>query len=776
MARCRSLPVLPPTVASDHRNRDVVEEAFHITNRERVSVTDLAYALAAHTHGFAVVPPAEDGTKRPAGTWKAYQDHRPDEAQIRSWYEHDRAGFGVLCGAASGHLEMFEVEGRAMDLWRDFRHACDNAGCGDVLRRVIDGYAELTPSGGIHLLWRCPDGVEGNLKLARRPSTTDELEQDPQNKIQVLIETRGEGGYTILAPSCGTVHPTGKAWTLHKGGLKQVAVITGDERAALLKVARSFDRLDPAPPVVTAERFFNVASGDSVFDRVVDQFNRSTTWDEVLTGWHRLTTDAKAITYWVRPGKNPRDGHSATTNALGTDRLIVFSSAVDGFEAYTGIDKATSYDRFSVYAILNHAGDRTAAFRRLRSDDPPFNLGDLAGKDPDAAQEAAHKIASEADTRPASLIVWTDPWDEGTGDWLLEPFLARNRGHALYAGQKAGKSLLCASILIPAALGQAVLGRPAGEPLRTLYLDFEMTRMDIFERVHAMGFDQDTHGASLEPIAYHVLPSLPPLDTAEGGEMVLAWAIEHRAELVVIDTLARAVAGGENDADTYRAYYRHTGAVLKAANIASLRLDHSGKDADKGQRGSSAKADDVDVVWRLTAREENRFTVEATHRRLNWMQPRVELVRVDEPLRYTVTSGTWPAGTKETADVLDDLDAPLDVTVRGAAKLLREADYPARTNVVRAAVKYRREDGKHLGKHFILQHGEHFAETLEKTPPTSGKRGGERPETNEQSSGNTVPPLRGHAFPRPTADTDFEEPPTPTKSKPKYPTGVETDF
>jgi hypothetical protein len=303
-----------------------------------------------------------------------------------------------------------------------------------------------------------------------------------------------------------------------------------------------------------------------------------------------------------------------------------------------------------------------------------------------------HQALPDTTVEAGSLVDWTTLFDRSLDDdWLLEPLIATARGHALYAGQKAGKSLLLASVLVPAAMGLPVLERRSTTPLRTLYLDFEMTREDVAERIEAMGFGHH-NAADLEPLAYHVLPAIPPLDTAAGGQTVLAWARNHGAQLVVFDTMARAVAGAENDADTYRDYYRHTGALLKAEGIATFRLDHSGKEQDRGQRGSSAKADDVDVVWKLTARGANQFTLEATHRRMGWIPHRIELARRPDPLAYTQVTATWPAGTKAVADTLDELAAPLDITRKAARALLKQAGRTAATDALAAALKYRRED------------------------------------------------------------------------------------
>lgn len=53
----------------------------------------------------------------------------------------------------------------------------------------------------------------------------------------------------------------------------------------------------------------------------------------------------------------------------------------------------------------------------------------------------------------------------------------------------------------------------------------------------------------------------------------------HDAALVIIDTVARVVAGAENSADTHRALCRHTLAPVKPADRAVMRLDHLGNGA-----------------------------------------------------------------------------------------------------------------------------------------------------------------------------------------------------
>lgn len=88
-------------------------------------------------------------------------------------------------------------------------------------------------------------------------------------------------------------------------------------------------------------------------------------WAQILGryGWahHHNVGD---VDHWTRPGKDPKDGSSATTNYYGTGRFVVFTTATP-FEPHTGSGPAPSYDRLDVVAHYDHAGDRPAAARAL---------------------------------------------------------------------------------------------------------------------------------------------------------------------------------------------------------------------------------------------------------------------------------------------------------------------------------------------------------------------------------------------------------------------------
>ena len=189
-------------------------------NVDQALVDVRSTALAAIEAGISVVPPSQDGSKRPMGYWKQWQTERPTPDQVDTWYADGLTGVGLVCGQISGNLELFEFEDT--ETYEQFKEAAQAVGLGELVERIEDGYVEKTPGGGYHWFTRCAE-ISGNAKLARRPKRPEEM-KEPGAKVKVLIETRGEGGYVVAAPSDGTVHPSGGAYTLLRGGVWTIPV------------------------------------------------------------------------------------------------------------------------------------------------------------------------------------------------------------------------------------------------------------------------------------------------------------------------------------------------------------------------------------------------------------------------------------------------------------------------------------------------------------------------------------------------------------------------
>jgi putative DNA primase/helicase len=315
-------------------------------------------AIALTQLGYSVVPTRADGTKAPAGDWKRWQKERPTEQHIRAWLGNGHYdGIGLVCGAVSGNLEMLELEGRAIAEGISARMAeiAEASGLAELWSRIVTGYSETSPSGGIHFLYRVDGPVAGNTKLARRPATPEELKANPDEKLYVLVETRGEGGYVIIAPSNGRTHPSGKPWTILAGGIDTIPTITEDDRDALHILARAVDQMPAEQPGMKSGINSPPKSDDG--PGVADDYNQRTSWDDLLIGegWTKVYT-AGQTTYWRRPGKN--QGISATTGRNDGDNLYVFSTS-------TVFEQEKAYSKFAAYALLDYGGDLSAAGKAL---------------------------------------------------------------------------------------------------------------------------------------------------------------------------------------------------------------------------------------------------------------------------------------------------------------------------------------------------------------------------------------------------------------------------
>ncbi|MFE7077903.1 phage/plasmid primase, P4 family [Streptomyces sp. NPDC057620] len=345
-------------------------------------------ALVLNAAGCSVVVVRTDGTKFPRGPWKLFQSQRKNEAELRTHFAEGHPGVGIVTGAVSGNLEMYELEGRAVEegILAQLVEIIEASGLTDLWQRIATGWLERSPSGGLHFHYRVSGvPVPGNTKLASRLAREDEYTEDerdllvryPNKKIlRGWIETRGEGGFVVTAPSHGPVHPSGKPYELLAGGPATCPTITADEHRALHAISRMLDAVPAEEPVVPA-----ASSGSSVepldeaaaflfsSDRPApvegglspgDDFEARTEWSEILLphGWTILRVIGQT-TYWRRPGKSDPGASATTGRAADRDRLYVFTTS-------TEFDAEKPYTKFGAYALLNHRGDHSEAARELR--------------------------------------------------------------------------------------------------------------------------------------------------------------------------------------------------------------------------------------------------------------------------------------------------------------------------------------------------------------------------------------------------------------------------
>ena len=301
--------------------------------------------------------------------------------------------------------------------------------------------------------------------------------------------------------------------------------------------------------------------------------------------------------------------------------------------------------------------DRSASSEHdsKRSDDPFSDAyaapRGTAGQSPSATGNPSTSVPAEAVAGPHGgpsdelgaivrerlpVVDWYDAWQGAAAEeWIIEPLIAARRLVAIYSAPKVGKSLLMLELAYHVSCGTRVLGVTPPRPYRVLYVDFENDLQgDVIPRLTNIGADP----TRLDNLQYLTFPTLAGLDSEKGARELLAAVHTYRCEIVIIDTVSRSVDGEENVNDTWLKFYRQTGLRLKQAGVAMVRLDHSGKDETKGQRGGSAKGGDIDAVWRLTRTAPEHFTLFCDMSRFPIAagDKILSLIRRDDPLRHVV--------------------------------------------------------------------------------------------------------------------------------------------
>lgn len=307
--------------------------------------------------------------------------------------------------------------------------------------------------------------------------------------------------------------------------------------------------------------------------------------------------------------------------------------------------------------------------------------------DPEA-EDAALRLLIRQNLKP---LDWHELWaDDSEEEWIVEPILPARRLVALYSAPKVGKSLLMLELAVAVVRGVPVLGVTPDRPRRVLYVDFENDpKADVRERLQAMGVGPD----DLTGLIYLSYPTLAALDSDRGGKELLAAVAEYGCEVVVVDTVSRSIAGEENENDTWLSFYRHTGLRLKQSGVALIRLDHSGKDESKGQRGGSAKSGDVDAVWRMSRLDDDKYRLDCEAARMPVTERTLVLHRKQGPLRHIVDaegrSAVKRLKVEAAINALDEAGAPRDISQSKARELLRQKGLKIRNDALGEAVKRR---------------------------------------------------------------------------------------
>lgn len=301
-------------------------------------------ALASVRAGVSIIP-IDHNTKRPAmhllpkgedgkATWKPYQQRIADEATVRRWFVAGAQAFAVVTGNVSGGLLVLDFDASGfVERWAD------------TVGELTSGLpVQQTGGGGYQVLFRCPN-PGGNNKLAWK------LDETEQTGRTIAIETRGEGGYAVVAPS---MHPSGNQYKwLGELTAADVPGVTQAHAEQLLAAARALDEA----PMTVQERERVEAKARAVHQRRQQALNGHASVIQAFNAAHSIECLLQRHGYTHgHGGRYVRPGGKSESVSVKDGRSYHWSSN-------DPLNDGNAHDSFDVFTRFEHGDDVSAAVK-----------------------------------------------------------------------------------------------------------------------------------------------------------------------------------------------------------------------------------------------------------------------------------------------------------------------------------------------------------------------------------------------------------------------------
>ena len=505
-------------------------------------------ALQLLEDGIACIPVGSN--KIPViGSWREYMERLPSKAELKTWFEKTENSIALI----AGKVQCIDVDEKyRAGLMAHFRQRCIDFGIGEIFDRCI---CQKTPSGGYHLVFKSEGEPFRNMKLAKKSA---------KDNHEVLIETRGAGGYFLIAPS--------SSYELIDGDFAFLPTLTEDERNDLLDVARSFNEAaKEGVKVESASVDGDLKPGDD-YDLRGDLpgLLRQHGWSQI--GQH----------HWRRPGKD--SGVSASFGII-PDRFWVWTTS-------TVFESEHVYRPYAVYAMLEHNGDFKAAATALATQG--YGSGrkqaekplESKKKAPDRDFEAGYDVEIEPQQIITDLKRFSElkPSNPADGNNILgDRFLCRGSCAMLFGYSGVGKSSLITQLCICWALGKETLGLKPSQPLNILLIQAENDEGDLaemrdggMEGMIKSGLLKEHEAASALPYIWTVRVSSKCGDQV--GPMLKQYCQSNEFDLIIMDPLFAYLGADSKDQKDVSHFLRNViDPIISEHKVALLIVHHTNK-------------------------------------------------------------------------------------------------------------------------------------------------------------------------------------------------------
>jgi len=224
-------------------------------------------------------------------------------------------------------------------------------------------------------------------------------------------------------------------------------------------------------------------------------------------------------------------------------------------------------------------------------------------QEPTQPATAAPDVEQKAQRRTMTLEAWDDIRDEPV-EWLVDRVIPKKGFVALYGPPGSFKSFIALDIAAAIARDAEWMGQQAqpSDNGAVIYIAGE-GHGGIGARIKACRIHhQIEQGIPIYFLRHQInlRSSADDISSLMYAIKELKDAIKIKVDLIVIDTLARAFGGGnENSSEDMGAFITSCGFLQEEFQAALLVIHHSGKDAAKGLRGHSSLLGAVDTELEL---------------------------------------------------------------------------------------------------------------------------------------------------------------------------------
>lgn len=512
-------------------------------------------------------------------------------------------------------------------------------------RDLPQSYRVDTPSGGIHVYLAVPPDVH-------IPNRVDTLEGFPG------IDVRGENGYVAAPPSTIDGKPYTGSGTLEDAPTWLVDLL----RKPKNKVT------DTGAPVTELDTPHNIAKARDYLDRHAPQ---------------------------------------AISGEAGNDTTFRVAARVRDF----GVSEPVALELLADWNELN---------------EPPWDHDDLAiltgnafryatsawGGASGLADFEPYEIEEKPKKKPRMYILSMDESHKSClttkQDPLIEGLIDRLSSTVMYGASNVAKTFVALDLSFHIAAGIDWRGFKVAQGA-VVYVAAEGGR-GILKRVAAL---KVKHG--VENVPLYIIPCPIDLLNSNADLRELLKLIQQAAEmagkpiqLVVIDTLSRALAGGdENSSTDMGEFVRQVDLIREKAKTAALTVHHSGKDAAKGARGHSllraATDTEIEITKGVMTVTKQRDMEEG--KPINFKLEDVEVGADPDGRQIKSATVKWLSGSEfaqielspDAQKMLEALEMALEESEKGFATVREwNAQYysmwnPTRTVTSRTLFDYRKE-------------------------------------------------------------------------------------